>query len=71
MNKRDKSNADFLRSALTPLNEKTALPDELSAENITALVSGETQKKNKKGKIEIEFYDNDSLNKIVGLLKKG
>ncbi len=30
-----------------------------------------TQKKNKKGKIEIEFYDNDSLNKIVGLLKKG
>ena len=30
-----------------------------------------TQKKNKKGKIEIEFYDSDSLNKIVGLLKKG
>ena len=51
MNKRDKSNADFLRSALTPLNEKATLPDELSAENIAALVSGETQKKNKKGKI--------------------
>ena len=51
MNKRDKSNADFLRSALTPLNEKATLPDELSAENIAALVSGETQKKSKKGKI--------------------
>ena len=51
MNKRDKSNADFLRSALTPLNEKATLPDDLSAENIAALVSGETQKKNKKGKI--------------------
>ncbi len=51
MNNRDKSNADFLRNALTPLNEKTALPDELSAENITALVSGEKQKKSKKGKV--------------------
>lgn len=51
MNKRDKSNADFLRSALTPLDEKTALPDELSAENITALVNGEKQKKSKKGKV--------------------
>ena len=30
-----------------------------------------TQKKNKKGKIEIEFYDSDSLQKIVELLKKG
>lgn len=28
------------------------------------------QKKNKKGKIEIEFYDNDSLQKIVDLLSK-
>ena len=51
MNKRDKNNADFLRNALAPLDEKAALPDELSAENITALVSGETQKKSKKGKI--------------------
>ncbi len=51
MNKRDKSNADFLCNALTPLDEKTTLPDELSAENITALVSGEKQKKSKKGKI--------------------
>ena len=51
MNKRDKNNADFLRNALAPLDEKAALPDELAAENITALVSGETQKKSKKGKI--------------------
>ncbi|MBO5359764.1 MAG: beta-propeller domain-containing protein [Clostridia bacterium] len=51
MNKRDKSNADFLRNALIPLNEKADLPEELSAENIAALVSGEKQKKSKKGRI--------------------
>ncbi len=51
MNKKDKSNAKFLRDTLAPLNEKAAPPDELSAESITELVSGETQKKSKKGKI--------------------
>lgn len=53
-----------------PLNvAKDELENQLSAVLGTKVKI--TQKKNKKGKIEIEFYDNDSLNKIVGLLKKG
>lgn len=51
MKRNDKDNAEYIRSKLNPLNEKIVLPDELSAENITALVSGKEQKKNKKGKI--------------------
>lgn len=51
MIKNDKDNAEYIRSTLNPLNEKINLPDELSAENITALVSGKEQKKSKKGKM--------------------
>ncbi len=51
MKRKDKDNAEYIRSKLQPLNEKANLPDELSAENITALVSGKEQKKSKKGKI--------------------
>ncbi len=51
MKRNDKDNAEYIRAKLNPLDEKIALPDELSAENITALVSGEEQKKSKKGKM--------------------
>ncbi len=51
MKRNDKDNAEYIRSKLNPLDEKIVLPDELSPENITALVSGKEQKKNKKGKI--------------------
>ena len=51
MKRNDKDNAEYIRSTLNPLNEKINLPDELSAENITALVSGKEQKKSKKGKM--------------------
>ena len=51
MKRNDKDNAEYIRNKLNPLDEKIVLPDELSAENITALVSGKEQKKNKKGKI--------------------
>ncbi len=51
MKRKDKDNAEYIRSKLQAINEKTSLPDELSAENIATLVSGKEQKKNKKGKI--------------------
>ncbi len=51
MKRNDKDNAEYIRSKLNPIDEKITLPDELSAENITALVSGKEQKKSKKGKI--------------------
>ncbi len=51
MKHKDKDNAEYIRSKLNPIDEKITLPDELSAENITALVSGKEQKKSKKGKI--------------------
>ena len=66
---------DKLEDKVTPPQEKTynvakdELENQLSASLGTKVKI--TQKKNKKGKIEIEFYDSDSLQKIVDLLKKG
>ena len=51
MKNSDKTNAEYIRNKLKPLDEKVTPPDELSAENITTLVSNKEQKKNKKGKI--------------------
>ncbi|MBQ3497870.1 MAG: beta-propeller domain-containing protein [Clostridia bacterium] len=51
MKRKDKDNAEYIRSKLQPINEKITLPDELSAKNIASLVSGKEQKKSKKGKI--------------------
>ncbi|MEE1284425.1 MAG: beta-propeller domain-containing protein, partial [Acutalibacteraceae bacterium] len=51
MKREDKDNAEYIRDKLKPVDEKINLPDELSAENITALVSGKEQKKSKKGKM--------------------
>lgn len=64
MNTKDKNNADFLRDTLAPLNEKNALPDELSAENIAELVNGEKQKKSKRGKI-IAFRTIGSIAAVI------
>ncbi len=51
MNNTDKNNADFLRNKLAALDEKTAPPDKLKAENIAKLVGEKKQIKNSKGKI--------------------
>ena len=51
MKRKHSDNEKYIRSILQPLNDKTALPQELSQESITALVTGKEQKRNKKGKI--------------------
>lgn len=51
MKRKNSDNAEYIRKALQPLSEKTALPEELSRESITALVGGKEQKKSKRGKI--------------------
>lgn len=51
MKQSDKDNAEYIRNKIKPVDEKVSLPDEISAENITALVSGEKQKKSRKSKV--------------------
>ncbi len=51
MKRKNSDNSEYIRNILQPLSDKTALPEELSQESITALVSGKEQKKSRKGKI--------------------
>lgn len=51
MKRKDRENAEYIKNKLNSLNDFTELPEELSAESITALVSGKEQKRSKQGKI--------------------